>query len=88
MTGIDYEVEYNNRARVPEESGADRGLGNRCRRLSRTTGAAFAVYGSGTRNLIDFFDVDGKGPIVVFIHGGYWASSIWTFRFSAISLVG
>src|SRR5260370_22049071 len=29
-------------------------------------------YGSGARNGIDFFPGDGAGPIVVFIHGGYW----------------
>src|SRR5260370_6690562 len=29
-------------------------------------------YGSGARNGIDFFSGDGTGPIVVFIHGGYW----------------
>src|SRR5437016_10630602 len=29
-------------------------------------------YGPGARNTIDFFPGDGEGPIVVFIHGGYW----------------
>src|SRR4051794_41667326 len=29
-------------------------------------------YDSGTRHGIDFFPGDGTGPIVVFIHGGYW----------------
>src|SRR6202022_2286870 len=29
-------------------------------------------YGPGTRNRIDFFQGDHEGPIVVFIHGGYW----------------
>src|SRR5579859_3471971 len=29
-------------------------------------------YGPGARNVIDFFTGDGQGPIVVFIHGGYW----------------
>ena len=31
-----------------------------------------APYGPGERNTIDLFEVDGHGPIVVFIHGGYW----------------
>ena len=30
------------------------------------------AYGPGARNTIDFFAGDGQGPIVVFIHGGYW----------------
>src|SRR3984893_11200282 len=29
-------------------------------------------YGSSARNVIDFFPGDNNGPIVVFIHGGYW----------------
>src|SRR6202451_4025550 len=29
-------------------------------------------YGTGARHTIDFFPGDGDGPIVVFIHGGYW----------------
>src|SRR5579859_5053471 len=29
-------------------------------------------HGPGARNVIDFFTGDGAGPIVVFIHGGYW----------------
>ena len=29
-------------------------------------------YGPGARNTIDLFSGDGRGPIVVFIHGGYW----------------
>jgi arylformamidase len=31
-----------------------------------------ARYGAGARHTIDFFAGDGQGPIVVFIHGGYW----------------
>src|ERR1700730_16944855 len=30
------------------------------------------AYGPGARNTIDFFAGDNDGPIVVFIHGGYW----------------
>ncbi|MBV9564434.1 MAG: alpha/beta hydrolase [Bradyrhizobium sp.] len=30
------------------------------------------AYGPGARNTMDFFPGDGNGPIVVFIHGGYW----------------
>src|SRR6202049_5065955 len=30
------------------------------------------AYGPGVRNTIDFFPGEKQGPIVVFIHGGYW----------------
>lgn len=29
-------------------------------------------YGSGTRNRIDYFPAEEPGPVLVFIHGGYW----------------
>src|SRR5207253_9911247 len=29
-------------------------------------------YGASERNTIDFFPGEGEGPIVLFIHGGYW----------------
>src|SRR4051794_31254438 len=29
-------------------------------------------YGPGERHRIDLFAGDGAGPVVVFIHGGYW----------------
>ncbi len=72
VAGVDYEVEYNNRARVPEHPAADRRLGKGRSRLSRAASPALDVYGPGARNIIDFFPADQNGPIVVFIHGGYW----------------
>ena len=69
---MDYEVEYNNRARVPENpvliAGWARDAGAyRERQIPRSMS-----YGSGARHRIDFFPGDHSGPIVVFIHGGYW----------------
>ena len=29
-------------------------------------------YGPAERNLIDYFPADSAGPVVIFIHGGYW----------------
>src|SRR5512141_3423410 len=29
-------------------------------------------YGPRERNRIDFFEAQGKGPTLLFIHGGYW----------------
>jgi arylformamidase len=70
--GVDYEVEYNNRARVPENpalisSWARDAAAYRERYALRAT-----AYGPGARNTIDFFPGEQEGPIVVFIHGGYW----------------
>ncbi len=69
---IDYEVEYNNRARVPENPALIAGWARdaaayRARNVSR-----LVRYGAGARNVIDYFFGGGNGPVVVFIHGGYW----------------
>jgi arylformamidase len=69
---VDYEVEYNNRARVPENPALIAGWA-RDAALYRERRAPRAIpYGAGTRHSIDFFAGDDDGPIVVFIHGGYW----------------
>ena len=72
MTGIDYEVEYNNRARVPENPALIAGWAADAAAYRAQHAPRSLSYGSGARNRIDFFAGDGKGPIVVFIHGGYW----------------
>jgi arylformamidase len=75
MTTIDYEAEYDNRARVPEhpqifarwaaDSQAYRaGLRQSCQARIR--------YGSTPREIIDLFDVRPEVPLAVFIHGGWW----------------
>jgi arylformamidase len=69
---VDYEVEYNNRARVPENPALMAGWASdaaayRAQRVPRTIS-----YGPGTRHTIDLFAGSDEGPIVVFIHGGYW----------------
>jgi arylformamidase len=68
---VDYEVEYNNRVRVPENPALIAGWASdsaawRARQTPRPI-----RYGAGPRQMIDFFPAD-DGPIVVFIHGGYW----------------
>lgn len=74
MTTVNYEVDYDNRARVPEhpqifarwaaesEAYRDR-LGPRHARIS---------YGETPRTIIDQFDVRPEAPLAVFIHGGWW----------------
>jgi arylformamidase len=71
---VDYEVEYNNRARVPENPAIMAGWARDAKAYRETQRGRWRVipYGSGPRNGIDFFSGDGTGPLVVFIHGGYW----------------
>ena len=73
-TEIDYEVEYNNRARVPEHPALFAGWARDAAAYRGGHAPRVIAYGAGPRNKIDFFagDGDGDGPIVVFIHGGYW----------------
>ena len=70
--GIDYEVEYNNRARVPENPALIAGWAKDAAAYRSGHAPRSISYGPGARQVIDFFAGDGKGPIVVFIHGGYW----------------
>jgi arylformamidase len=72
VAGIDYEAEYNNRARVPENPALIAGWARDAAAYRAGHAARSISYGPGARQVIDFFAGDGKGPIVVFIHGGYW----------------
>jgi arylformamidase len=69
---VDYEVEYNNRARVPENPALIAGWARDAAAYRERHAPRSISYGPGKRNVIDFFTGDGKGPIIVFIHGGYW----------------
>lgn len=71
---VDYEVEYNNRARVPENPAIIAGWANDAKtfREAHSSRHQAISHGTGARNRIDLFSGDGAGPIVVFIHGGYW----------------
>ena len=72
MPEVDYEVEYNNRARVPEHPALMTGWARDAAAYRELRAPQVIRYGSGARHIIDFFEGDGEGPIVVFIHGGYW----------------
>jgi arylformamidase len=72
---VDYEVEYNNRARVPENPALIAGWARDAAAYRGVHAPRAIAYDRGARNRIDFFvsgEADGEGPIVVFIHGGYW----------------
>jgi arylformamidase len=81
MAPIDYEAEYNNRARVPEhpqifarwtrEAAAYR------ERASAEGRAELALrYGPSARQTVDLFHAASapSAPLAMFIHGGYWRS--------------
>ena len=72
MAAIDYEVEYNNRARVPENPALMAGWARHAAAYRAAHAPRQIAYGPSPRNTIDLFSGDGQGPIVVFIHGGYW----------------
>jgi arylformamidase len=74
MTAIDYEAEYNNRARVPEHVDINErwSLLASAYRLAGD-GRMNRPYGKRERQLYDIFHVaDEDAPLVVYIHGGYW----------------
>jgi arylformamidase len=69
---VDYEVEYNNRARVPETPSLIAGWARDAAAYRQRHVPRSIRYGLGARNRIELFSGGKEGPIVVFIHGGYW----------------
>jgi arylformamidase len=76
---VDYEVEYNNRARVPENPSLIAGWAKDAAAYRERHAPRSISYGPGARNIIDLFPGVSEGPIVVFIHGGYWQALDGTF---------
>lgn len=72
MADIDYEAEYNNRARVPENPALMAGWARDAAAYRERHAPRVIRYGSAERHTIDCFAGSDEGPIVVFIHGGYW----------------
>jgi arylformamidase len=74
VSEIDYEVEYNNRARVPENPELMAGWARDAAAYREQCAPRRISYGPDPRNIIDIFAGEGheKAPLVVFIHGGYW----------------
>ena len=79
---IDYEVEYNNRARVPEHSEIFArwqrdGAAYRAQTSAEGRAELGLKYGPGARQTVDLFlpkAGTGNAPLALFIHGGYWRS--------------
>ena len=76
MSGVDYEVEYNNRARVPENPALMAGWARDAAAYRDTLAPRRIAYGPGPRHVIDVFagqdNANDSAPLAVFIHGGYW----------------
>jgi arylformamidase len=70
--GIDYEAEYNNRARVPGHPGLIEGWARDAKAWRERESFRTISYGPGARHTIDVFPSRGQGDLVIFIHGGYW----------------
>ena len=75
MPEINYEKEYDNRARVPEHPQifARWATDAESYRASLSGPQVERVnYGPTTREVIDLFDARPGSPLAVFIHGGWW----------------
>jgi len=68
---VDYEAEYNNRARVPDHPEVMASWGRDAAAWRLTHPPRVVRYGEGDRHTFDFFEIGG-GPSVMFVHGGYW----------------
>jgi arylformamidase len=80
MAEIDYETEYNNRARVPEHpqifaQWTRDAAAYREQAAAEKRAELGLTYGAGPRQTIDLFGpAGGSAPVALFIHGGYWRS--------------
>lgn len=72
---IDYEKEYDSRARIPEypEIFARRDCDAEAYRQAAPGAELGLSYGRTPRQTIDLFPADGA-PLALFIHGGWWRS--------------
>src|SRR5690349_21113564 len=73
---LDLEAEYNNRARVPDHPAHIAGWQrDSAAYRASATWELDIPYRPGERNQLDLFHPQGGdagGPVVLFIHGGYW----------------
>lgn len=79
MPAIDYEAEYDNRARVPEHPEIFARWQREAAAFRATArGATFGLsYGPSPRQIIDLFPAENDNagtPLVLFLHGGWWRS--------------
>jgi arylformamidase len=81
MAAIDYEAEYNLRARVPEHPEifarwARDAEDYRVETLKRDRAELGLSYGDTPRQTLDLFLPEAReaAPLAIFVHGGYWRS--------------
>ena len=79
MAAVDYEFEYNMRARVPEHAEifadwARQAEDYRAEALKRDCAELGLSYGDTPRQIIDLFlpAANATAPLALFIHGGFW----------------
>lgn len=79
MAAVDYEFEYNLRARVPEHPEIFARLARdaedyRAEMLKAGRAELAVSYGDTPRQIIDLFlpEAGANAPLALFIHGGYW----------------
>jgi arylformamidase len=68
---LDLEKQYNNRARVPDSAAIIASWARDAAAYREIKPPRVIPYGDGERHTIDLFDA-GEGPVVMYIHGGYW----------------
>jgi arylformamidase len=68
---VDYEREYDNRARVPEHTEIMAGWARDAAAYRAANPPVQIPYGAGARETLDLFGPQDR-PVVLFIHGGYW----------------
>jgi arylformamidase len=81
MADVDYEAEYNNRARVPEHAEIflrwAREAENYCADMLKEGRAELHLsYGNSPRETVDLFfpPSAADAPLAMFVHGGWWRS--------------
>jgi arylformamidase len=73
MATTDYEVEYDNRRRIPEAGAIAEHWKVASAAYRETAHAELDLrYGPGDRHLYDLFFADSDAPLVAYVHGGYW----------------
>ncbi len=75
---IDYEAEYNNRARVPEHAAIIAGWARDAAAWREAKPPRLLAYGEGERQCFELFEA-GEGPAMMFVHGGYWQATDKSF---------
>ena len=89
MSRVELDAAYNNSLAVSNSTELMAEFDDLSAQTRRTVGARIGLrYGPKPRNLIDYFPAAAPGPLVVFIHGGYWqARAKENFSFLASGLL-